>query len=122
MSTMFSKVMLLGRMQCRLSLHCMVMLRPVKREEQLLLVFNLTSDHLCSPLRYIINLGHPIDHSISKVLLCGLVLLKGMFCYGIRGIIGLQFSCSHVDFLSEEGLEGKKLSDFVTDYVIDCCA
>ena len=63
MSTMFSKVMLLGRMQCRLSLHCMVILRPVKREEQLLLAFNLTSDHRCSLLRYIINLCHPIDGS-----------------------------------------------------------
>ena len=63
MSTMFSKVMLLGRMQCRLSLHCMVILRPVKREEQLLLAFNLTSDHRCSLLRYIINLRHPIDES-----------------------------------------------------------
>ena len=63
MSTMFSKVMLLGRMQCRLSLHCMVILRPVKREEQLLLAFNLTSDHRCSLLRYIINLRHPIDDS-----------------------------------------------------------
>ena len=63
MSTMFSKVMLLGRMQCRLNLHCMVILRPVKREEQLLLAFNLTSDHRCSLLRYIINLRHPIDES-----------------------------------------------------------
>ena len=62
MSTMSSKLMLLGRMQCRLSLF-MVMLRPVKREEQLLLVFNRTSDHLCSLLRYIINRGHPIDNS-----------------------------------------------------------
>ena len=60
---MFSKVMLLGRMQCRLNLHCMVILRPVKREEQLLLAFNLTSDHRCSLLRYIINLRHPIDES-----------------------------------------------------------
>ena len=63
MSTMFSKVMLLDRMQCRLSLHCMVILRPVKREEQLLLAFNRTSDHRCSLLRYIINLRHPIDES-----------------------------------------------------------
>ena len=62
MSTMSSKLMLLGRMQCRLSLF-MVMLRPVKREEQLLLVFNRTSDHLCSLLRYIISRGHPIDNS-----------------------------------------------------------
>ena len=64
MSTMSSKVMLLGRMQCRLNLYCMVILRPVKREEQLLLAFNLTSDHRCSLLRYfIINLRHPIDDS-----------------------------------------------------------
>ena len=63
MSTMSSKVMLLGRMQCRLSLYCMVILRPVKREEQLLLAFNLTSDHRCSLLRYIKNLRHPIDDS-----------------------------------------------------------